>query len=119
MAIARYPTFVYDCPDAGALARFYGTLLGWDVKERDGWFDIRPDDGSDCISFQQVEGYQAPQWPGQDHPQQIHLDVVVPDLEQAEAEVLEIGATKADYQPGTTFQVFLDPAGHPFCLCLS
>jgi hypothetical protein len=119
MAIAREPSFVYDCPDAGALARFYGTRLGWEVKEQDGWFDIRPADGSNCISFQQVEGYQAPQWPGQDHPQQIHLDVVVPDLEQAEAEVLEIGATKADYQPGTTFRVFLDPAGHPFCLCLS
>ena len=25
---------------------------------------------------------------------------------------------KADYQPGTTFRVFLDPAGHPFCLCV-
>jgi hypothetical protein len=31
--------------------------------------------------------------------------------------VLARGATKADVQPGTTFRVFLDPAGHPFCLC--
>jgi hypothetical protein len=31
--------------------------------------------------------------------------------------VLALGATKAQHQPGTTFRVFLDPAGHPFCLC--
>jgi glyoxalase superfamily protein len=33
--------------------------------------------------------------------------------------VIALGATKAEYQPGTTFRVMLDPAGHPFCLCLS
>ena len=26
------------------------------------------------------------------------------------------GAAKHEHQPGTTFRVFLDPAGHPFCL---
>ena len=46
-------------------------------------------------------------------------DVVVDDLDTGEAAVLELGATKHDHQPGTTFRVFLDPAGHPFCLCLS
>ena len=35
-----------------------------------------------------------------------------------EAEVLALGATRHDHQPGTSFRVFLDPAGHPFCLCL-
>src|SRR4051812_37072741 len=114
MTIARYPTFVYDCPDAAALAAFYGTLLGWEVKhEQDGddaWSEIRPADGSNCISFQQVEDYRAPQWPGQDVPQQIHLDVVVQDFESAEPEVLALGATKAEHQPGTTFRVYLDPA---------
>jgi hypothetical protein len=89
------------------------------MKEEDGWVDIRPSDGSSCISFQTVEDYRAPTWPTQETPQQLHLDVVVPDLDVAEAEVVEIGATKAEHQPGTTFRVFLDPAGHPFCLCLS
>jgi hypothetical protein len=49
----------------------------------------------------------------------MHLDVVVDDLDTAEAEVIALGATKAEFQPGTTFRVMLDPAGHPFCLCLS
>jgi hypothetical protein len=51
-------------------------------------------------------------------PQQFHLDFVVDDLDEAEAAVLELGATKADFQPGKTFRVFLDPVGHPFCFCL-
>jgi hypothetical protein len=33
--------------------------------------------------------------------------------------VLALGAKKAEFQPGTTFRVFLDPAGHPFCLVLA
>ncbi|HEU5035753.1 MAG TPA: VOC family protein [Nocardioides sp.] len=119
MAIARFPTFVYDCPDAGALARFYAALLDWEVTENDGWFDLRPADGSSCISFQSVEGHRAPTWPTQDVPQQLHLDVVVADLDEAEAQVVALGATRAGHQPGTTFRVFLDPAGHPFCLCTS
>ena len=49
----------------------------------------------------------------------IHCDVVVDDLDAAEAAVLKLGATKHEHQPGTTFRVFLDPAGHPLCLCLT
>ena len=33
------------------------------------------------------------------------------------AMVIALGATKHEHQPGTSFRVFLDPAGHPFCLC--
>ena len=118
MAIARFPGLVIDCPDAGALATFYGALLGWGVKADPDWAEIRPDDGSNCISFQQVEGYRAPEWPSQTVPQQMHLDLMVEDLDEGEKAVIELGGTKADTQPGTTFRVFLDPASHPFCLCV-
>ncbi len=118
MAIARFPGFVIDCPDPGALATFYGGLLDWNVKVDDGWAEIRPEDGSDCISFQRVEDYTPPEWPTQHAPQQMHLDLIVADLDEGEAAVTERGATKADLQPGATFRVFLDPAGHPFCLCV-
>jgi catechol 2,3-dioxygenase-like lactoylglutathione lyase family enzyme len=119
MAIARFPGVVIDCPDAAALAAFYGAVLGWQAKAESEWVEIRPQDGTDCISFQQVEaGYRAPEWPGQAVPQQMHLDLMVADLDAGEAAVLELGATKAEEQPGTSFRVFLDPAGHPFCLCL-
>lgn len=118
MAIARFPSIVIDCPDPDALAAFYGTMLDWKTEVQPGWVDIRADYGQ-CISFQKVEGYTPPKWPSQEVPQQMHLDVVVDDLDTAEAEVIALGATKAEYQPGTTFRVLLDPAGHPFCLCLS
>jgi hypothetical protein len=119
MAIAQFPNFVIDCPDANALAEFYAALLDWNITPDDDWVEIRPADGSNCISFQRVEEYRAPEWPSQTVPQQMHIDVQVPDLDEAEAAVIELGAVKSDVQPGTTFRVFLDPAGHPFCLCLS
>jgi hypothetical protein len=117
VAIARYPSFVIDCPEPAVLGSFYGALLGWEVTESAGWAEVRSE--GQCISFQQVEDYTPPKWPGQDLPQQMHLDVMVPDLDVAEGEVLALGATKHEHQPGTTFRVFLDPAGHPFCLCAS
>lgn len=120
MAVARFPGLVIDCPDAAALAGFYGAALGWTAKAESDWVEIRPEGGTDCISFQQVQSsYTAPDWPGQTVPQQMHLDLVVDDLDVGEAAVLELGATKTAEQPGTTFRVFLDTAGHPFCLCLS
>jgi Glyoxalase-like domain len=118
MAIARFPSFVIDCPDATALGTFYGAMLDWKVETSDGWAEVRSEDGQ-CISFQQVEAYSSPAWPGQDVPQQIHLDVIVDDLDAGEVAVLGLGATKHEHQPGTTFRVFLDPAGHPFCLCVN
>ena len=48
----------------------------------------------------------------------MHLDVMVQDFDSAEPAVLELGATKHEHQPGTSFRVYLDPAGHPFCLCI-
>ena len=98
------------------LASFYGGLLDWKADVDKGWAEVHSGDGR-SIAFQQVEGYTAPDWPGQQIPQQVHLDVEVDDLDAAEAAVLELGATKHAHQPGTTFRVFLDPAGHPFCLC--
>jgi predicted enzyme related to lactoylglutathione lyase len=117
MAIARFPSIVIDCPDPAVLATFYAALLDWKADISPDLADIRAEHG-ECISFQQVEAYTPPGWPGQQVPQQMHLDVIVDDLDAAEAAVLELGATKHEHQPGTSFRVFLDPAGHPFCLCV-
>jgi hypothetical protein len=117
MAIARYPSTVLDCADVRPVAEFYAALLGWDAEISDDWADVRADYGQ-CLSFQQVADYRPPQWPGQEVPQQLHLDVMVDDLDEAETAVLGLGATKHEHQPGTTFRVFLDPAGHPFCTCV-
>ncbi|MBK4349064.1 VOC family protein [Lacisediminihabitans changchengi] len=115
--IGSYESLVIDCPDPQQLARFYSALLGAEIVGYDAdWAEIVPPGGTrPLIAFQQVENYTPPQWPGQDIPQQMHIDVKVNDLEAGEAAVLEIGATKAGSET-PTFRVYLDPAGHPFCL---
>jgi predicted enzyme related to lactoylglutathione lyase len=116
--IGNLSLVVIDCPDPSALADFYGQLTGWKAEDdADGsWSQLKNPDGGITIAFQQVADFHAPDWPGQGEPQQFHLDVDVPDLDEGERAVLAVGATKAEHQPGTTFRVFLDPAGHPFCL---
>jgi predicted enzyme related to lactoylglutathione lyase len=117
-AIARLSWTAIDCPEPRRLAEFYSAVLGWPIDEDRSdaeWVELEADTGA-TISFQQVADYSPPQWPGQLHPQQLHLDLAVPDLDVGEAEVLALGATKHDFQPGRIFRVFLDPAGHPFCL---
>ena len=83
MAIARFPVVVLDCPDPKILAEFYGALLDWRAEQgSEAWWSIRAEYG-DSLGFQKVEGFTPPQWPGQDVPQQMHLDVVVDDLDVA------------------------------------
>ena len=66
-----------------------------------------------------MEGYQPPTWPEGPRPQHFHLDLDVRDIDEAEPAVLAAGATVHEHQPSESgsFRVYLDPAGHPFCLC--
>ena len=120
-AIARLCWTAIDCPDARALAGFYSAITGWPIDEArsdDEWVHLAAD-GAITLCFQQVEDYHAPQWPGQEHPQQEHLDFYVDDLEAGEEAVLALGARLHAVQPGESFRVYLDPADHPFCLIRS
>jgi hypothetical protein len=54
--------------------------------------------------------------PDPERPQQLHLDIRVDDVDAAEREVLELGATRLPGQSEDGFRVFADPVGHPFCL---
>jgi hypothetical protein len=49
---------------------------------------------------------------------QVHLDILVEDLDAAGAHATAEGATLAAFQPQPHVLVFQDPAGHPFCLYL-
>jgi hypothetical protein len=102
-----------DCPDSHALVGFWSALLGEPITyDADGMAMLG---GDKPVLLQQVEGYTAPAWPDPARPQQMHMDLRVQDLDAGEAAALEVGATRL---PGgaTTFRVFADPAGHPFCL---
>jgi catechol 2,3-dioxygenase-like lactoylglutathione lyase family enzyme len=117
--IARFSLVALDCPDPQALARFYSELTGWQPDRDDGdWVQLESDSGA-TIAFQRAPDHQPPVWPSSERPQQAHLDFDVADLDAGEEQVLTIGARKADFQPSESFRVFLDPAGHPFCLVLN
>jgi catechol 2,3-dioxygenase-like lactoylglutathione lyase family enzyme len=121
--IARLSLFALDCPDPRALAEFYAAITGWEIEDDDAeaeedWVQLRGDGGA-TLAFQLAPDHRPPQWPSAEHPQQAHLDFDVPDLDAGERDVLALGARKAAVQPGKTFRVFLDPAGHPFCLVLA
>lgn len=104
-----------DCPDGGALARFYAGLFGMEVTYEGAEGAMLARDGQPSLVFQNVAAYTPPRWPDPAHPQQFHLDVEVPDLQEAERQVLALGATRL---PGGEdgFRVYADPVGHPFCL---
>lgn len=110
---------VLEAPDGPALARFYATLLDWELtKDLPGWSTISPADGVAYIGFQSSPEYVRPVWPSKEGEQQmmLHLDFEVSDLDAAVAHAVELGATLAEHQPQATVSVMLDPVGHPFCL---
>ena len=110
--IGRLHHTVLDCPDPAALAEFWSALLGQPVTYRSpDWVVVAADDTSSGLAFQLAPDHRRPTWPDPAVPAQLHLDVMVEDVEAATPAVLALGATRL---AGTG--VFADPAGHPFCL---
>lgn len=121
--IATFSVVALDCREPAALAEFYSALIGAPIERTDDdWVQLSPT-GAEAgagvaLAFQYAPGHVPPKWPSDEQPQQIHLDFDVPDLDAAEPAVLALGARKHEFQPNPeNFRVYLDPAGHPFCLC--
>lgn len=106
---------VVDCVEPAGLARFYRELPGATVvQDRDDWVTIQ-DGGGRRVSFQRSPEHRPPTFPDSTGSQQMHLDVMVEDVDAAERRALALGATRLDGE-GPDFRVFSDPVGHPFCL---
>jgi catechol 2,3-dioxygenase-like lactoylglutathione lyase family enzyme len=119
-AIAKLTVFAFDCAEPRRLAEFYSDITGWPVERDSGdWIQLRSDQGA-TLAFQLAPDHQPPVWPSADQPQQAHIDFDVDDLDGGEDAVMALGARKAEWQPEPdSFRVYLDPAGHPFCLVLA
>ncbi|MFC8078503.1 VOC family protein [Streptomyces sp. NPDC057307] len=109
---------VIDCPDPSELADFYGKLLSLPRLEDTGEFVmLGTTPPTHVVTFQKVDDYRPPQWSVPGHPQQMHLDIMVADLDVAERQVLALGATLLDGSDKPIgYRVYADPVGHPFCL---
>lgn len=104
---------VIDCPDPSALADFYAKLLGLPVTHRShDWVVIAENETTSGFAFQFAPDHQPPRWLDPQRPQQIHLDVMVEDLDAAHPRVVALGARPLS----DGHHVYADPAGHPFCL---
>lgn len=114
--IGELRTVVLDAPDIKGLAGFYAELAGLvEHYADDEWITLKTADGT-RIGIQRAEDHIAPRWPDPAYPQQMHLDLRVPDMAAAVERAVELGATRLP-GGGDTFTVLADPAGHPFCLC--
>ena len=113
---------VVDCPDPLALAEFYAALLGGKPEaEAEDWVVLHVP-GGPRLAFNLAPDHVPPVWPSRPHDQQqFHIDVDAgstrDEVEAAERRVLELGARAVRRADEEGYRVFLDPAGHPFCLC--
>jgi len=136
--MTSYPGFaqvVLDTTDARRLAEFYREFLGYhyrpgdepppgggdDERGRD-WLVLLTPEGRRGLAFQQVERLKATTWPEDEIPQQMHLDLTVPDMAELDRQhdrALRLGATlryDRSRDKDEPLRVYTDPSGHLFCI---
>ena len=122
---------VLDCTDPRLLAEFYRRLLGLVYRQGDepsegevdvDWLVLVAPSGERRLAFQQVDELPETTWPEPGVPQQMHLDMTVPDRAELDAQherALALGARmvldRTD-DPEEPLRVYADPAGHRFCM---
>ena len=125
---------VLDAVDARALAEFYRRLLelayrpgdeppppGEPDPQGDDWLVLR-DGERTALAVQAVAELPPATWPEGPVPQQLHLDLVVPTVDELQVQherALALGARvlqdRSD-DPDEPLYVYADLAGHPFCI---
>jgi catechol 2,3-dioxygenase-like lactoylglutathione lyase family enzyme len=134
-AFPRFHQVVLDGMDIRRLAEFYRELLGLEYRSGDepppagehdlralDWLVLRAPGGGAGLAFQHVAALPEATWPDGPVPQQLHLDLTVPDVAALAVQhdrALGLGARllldrSADEEE--PLYVYADPAGHPFCI---
>ena len=98
---ARIGNIVIEAPDPEGLAEFYCELLGMQMLRRPpDWMVIGHEDRRPHLAFDGVpNGWRPPRWPDPAYPQQVHLDVHVPDRAAVEARLPDLGAIRSRPDP--------------------
>lgn len=133
--VPRLRQVVLDATNPRASAEFWRQLLGLVYREghefpglheddpagRD-WLNLLTPSGRPCLAFQRVDELPRSTWPGSGVPQQLHLDLIVDDLEELNAVHSRIIALGGEMQFDRSddveepLRVYVDPDGHPFCI---
>jgi catechol 2,3-dioxygenase-like lactoylglutathione lyase family enzyme len=133
MSDPSLPSFrqvVLDAEDARGLAEFYRRLMGLryqpshETPDPDGdhWLVLYTAEGLRLLAVQAVDALPAATWPTGPRPQQLHLDLSVPDraaLDRQDVRARELGARLLEDRSADVeepLRVYADPAGHPFCI---
>jgi len=110
---------VLDAADLDAESAFWAAMLGGAVVADADWHSVLVD-GEWVLGVQHAPNHVRPVWPD-GVQQQMHLDLWVDDLDAAHDRATSLGARllkpAEDRDADEYFQVYADPAGHPFCLC--
>lgn len=116
--IGTFNCLVIDCPEPRALADFYEQLMGLDrAEDSEEWVTLGDASQPPRIALQRVAQFVAPEWHSPDAPQQMHVDVLVENLDVAQEAVLGLGARLIEGSDKPIgYRVYADPVGHPFCL---
>lgn len=112
--VATLAMVTLDAPNAAVLGEFYSAVLGWPIAYSDENYAMLTGP-SHALGIGTIPDYQRPRWPDDGH-KQFHLDLAADDIEAAADRCVALGASRAEPQPGETWVVLLDPAGHPFCI---
>ena len=113
--IGKLKTVVLDAADLTGLADFYVGLAGWTMTDvEDDWITMTTPDGW-RVAVQLAPDHVPPRWPDPAHPQQLHLDLRVADIDAAARRAEALGASRLG--GGESWHTLADPAGHPFDLC--
>ncbi|MGH3301261.1 MAG: VOC family protein [Streptosporangiaceae bacterium] len=124
---------VLDTTDVRSLAEFYRQLLGLvyrpgdeppagDLPDDADWLVLTDAAEVRKLAFQQVDELPRTTWPRPGVPQQLHLDMTVPDraaLDRQRDRAVALGAElrlDRSQDRGEPLYALADPAGHLFCI---
>jgi len=110
---------VFDAADLPAESAFWAGMFGGHVFADEDWHSVIDAAGEWRIGVQLAPNHVPPDWP-HGLPQQVHLDLHVEDPRAAHEQAIGLGArllqAAPDLDSDEGYQVYADPAGHPFCI---
>ena len=114
--IARPLAITIDCHDPGFLLSFWQQLVGGNLMadSPDDYLMLEDIPIIGLMGFQKVPEKKQVK-------NRVHLDLEVPDIEEAVTSSTRIGATRLGVvheEPANFFQVMSDPEGNEFCFIL-